>query len=132
MIRKERKKGPVWVHFKTVVESNNSHPPVQCKYCYKNYQRAVPERMQAHLDKCPKAPSNAKSQPKQQLINNFNGGHMSEDQDANTILSSQHFIQRPQSPFESQDSEEMNMQIEYSDQLESPRNLHHLDVINME
>ncbi|CAG8615248.1 10059_t:CDS:1, partial [Rhizophagus irregularis] len=121
MIRKERKKGAVWKHFfKTVVESNNSHPFVQCKYCCKNYQRAVPERMQAHLDKCSKAPSNAKSQPKQQqLINNFNGGHMSEDQNAN-ILSSQHFTQRPQSSFELQDSEEMNMQIEYSDQSEPP------------
>ncbi|CAB5360138.1 unnamed protein product [Rhizophagus irregularis] len=76
--------------------------------------------MQAHLDKCSKAPSNAKSQPKQQqLINNFNGGHMSEDQNAN-ILSSQHFTQRPQSSFELQDSEEMNMQIEYSDQSEPP------------
>ncbi|CAB4390905.1 unnamed protein product [Rhizophagus irregularis] len=127
MIRKERKKGAVWKHFfKTVVESNNSHPPVQCKYCCKNYQRAVPERMQAHLDKCPKAPSNAKSQPKQQqLINNFNGGHMSEDQNAN-ILSSQHFTQRPQSSFELQDSEEMNMQIEYSDQSEPPSNIRHL------
>ncbi|CAB5362704.1 unnamed protein product [Rhizophagus irregularis] len=126
MTRKERKKSDAWNHFfKTVVESNNSHPPVQCKYCCKSYQRAVPVRMQTHLNRCPNAPSDAKLLPKQQqLINNFNDGHMSEEQNANIL--SQHFIHRPQSPFELQDSEEMNMQTEYSDQSESPSNIHHL------
>ncbi|CAB4373786.1 unnamed protein product [Rhizophagus irregularis] len=121
MTRKERKKSDAWNHFfKTVVESNNSHPPVQCKYCCKSYQRAVPVRMQTHLNRCPNAPSDAKLLPKQQqLINNFNDGHMSEEQNANIL--SQHFIHRPQSPFELQDSEEMNMQTEYSDQSESPK-----------
>ncbi|CAB4485444.1 unnamed protein product [Rhizophagus irregularis] len=131
MMRKERKKGRVWVHFKTIVESNDSHPPVQCKYCSKKYQRAVPERMQAHLDKCTNAPSNAKSQPKQQsIIDNFNSVHISKVQNVN--ISTSYFFQRLQSPFELQNSEEMNMQIEYSDQSETPNNIHHLDVINME
>src|SRR5579862_1982322 len=57
-----RKKGPVWEHFNSG-SRNDSHPHVQCKYCLKDFKRAIPERMQAHLDKkCPNAPSNAKSQ----------------------------------------------------------------------
>ncbi|CAB5362708.1 unnamed protein product [Rhizophagus irregularis] len=122
MVKRERKKSIVWTHFKIVAENDCSHPPVQCKYCCKSYQRAVPERMQTHLNRCPNAPSDAKLLPKQQqLINNFNDGHMSEEQNANIL--SQHFIQ---SPLELQDSEEMNTQIKYSDQSESP------NVINME
>jgi hypothetical protein len=66
MIRKARKKRPVWKHFNSGDRNINSHPYVQCKYCFKDFQRAVPERMQAHLDKCPGAPNNAKSQSKQQ------------------------------------------------------------------
>ncbi|CAG8532724.1 7270_t:CDS:2 [Rhizophagus irregularis] len=63
MIRKERKKGPVWEHFNSGNKNDDSHPHVQCKYCSKAFQRAVPERMQTHLDKkCPKAPINSKSQ----------------------------------------------------------------------
>ena len=63
-----RKKGPVWEHFNSV--NSNSHPKVQCKYCTKDFKRAVPERMQAHLDKkCPNAPNNAKSQPLEQKNN---------------------------------------------------------------
>ncbi|CAB4391545.1 unnamed protein product [Rhizophagus irregularis] len=65
MTRKERKKGPVWKHFNSI--DNNSHPRVQCIYCSKEFKRAIPERMQAHLDKkCPNAPNNAKSQSDQQ------------------------------------------------------------------
>ncbi|CAB5100070.1 unnamed protein product [Rhizophagus irregularis] len=68
MIRKkERKKGPVWKHFYSISEHDDSHPHVQCIYCLKDFQRAVPERMQAHLDKkCPSAPNDAKSQSVQQ------------------------------------------------------------------
>ncbi|RGB33286.1 hypothetical protein C1646_761884, partial [Rhizophagus diaphanus] len=77
-----RKKGPVWEHFE-IVGNNNSHPHVQCKYCSKDFQRAVPERMQAHLNKkCLNAPNNAKSQIKKQnttsKIDNIE--HMSEEQ----------------------------------------------------
>ena len=43
---------------------------VKCKYCSKDFKRAVPEQMQAHLDKnCLKAPNNAKSQFRQQNNN---------------------------------------------------------------
>ncbi|CAB5362713.1 unnamed protein product [Rhizophagus irregularis] len=74
MIRKERKKGPVWEHFNSGNKNNDSHPHVQCKYCSKAFQRAVPERMQTHLDKkCPKAPINSKSQSKKKPVwENFN------------------------------------------------------------
>ncbi|GES73305.1 kinase-like domain-containing protein [Rhizophagus clarus] len=66
MIRKERKKRPVWNHFNSLSRSDVSHPHVQCIYCSKEFQRAVPERMQVHLDKkCPNAPNNAKSQSSQ-------------------------------------------------------------------
>ncbi|CAB5191661.1 hypothetical protein GLOIN_2v1786332 [Rhizophagus irregularis DAOM 181602=DAOM 197198] len=99
MIKKVRKKGPVWAHFIIVDKSNNSHPPVQCKYCSKKYQRAVPERMQVHLDKCPKAPIIAKSQSgKQPVIDDFNDRMSEDDQNAN-VLSSQHFFHRLQPPF---------------------------------
>ncbi|POG61633.1 hypothetical protein GLOIN_2v1786332 [Rhizophagus irregularis DAOM 181602=DAOM 197198] len=67
MTRIERKKGPVWKHFNSINKNDATHLPVQCIYCLKDFQRAVPERMQAHLDnKCPKAPTNAKSQSSQQ------------------------------------------------------------------
>ncbi|GES85214.1 hypothetical protein GLOIN_2v1786327 [Rhizophagus clarus] len=66
MIRKERKKRPVWNHFNSLSRSDVSHPHVQCIYCSKEFQRAIPERMQVHLDKkCPNAPNNAKSQSSQ-------------------------------------------------------------------
>ncbi|UZN99926.1 uncharacterized protein OCT59_001185 [Rhizophagus irregularis] len=126
MIKKVRKKGPVWAHFIIVDKSNNSHPPVQCKYCSKKYQRAVPERMQVHLDKCPKAPIIAKSQSgKQPVIDDFNDRMSEDDQNAN-VLSSQHFFHRLQPPFKLQNSEEINMQTDYSDQTESHTNIYHL------
>ncbi|CAG8617557.1 11366_t:CDS:2 [Rhizophagus irregularis] len=78
-----RKKGPVWEHFQIIDNKDNRHPHVQCKHCSKDFQRAVPERMQAHLNKkCPKAPNHVKSQTKQQnttsKINNIE--HMSEEE----------------------------------------------------
>ncbi len=64
-----KKKGPVWEHWTEIrnrgINNNkpNSHPSVQCNYCSKNFERAVPKRMQAHLDEnCTEAPNNAKSQ----------------------------------------------------------------------
>src|SRR5205085_7334175 len=58
-----RKKKPVWEHFlKTESEDDRKHPSVRCKHCDKSYKRAVPKRMQAHLDECSNAPNNAKSQ----------------------------------------------------------------------
>jgi hypothetical protein len=124
MIRKERKKGPVWAHFIILDKSNNSHPPVQCKYCSKNYKRAVPERMQAHLDKCPEATSGAKSQPKQQpIFDNF----IEEDQNSNVLSSTEVRLFQPLQPsFILEKSKEINMQIDYSNQLNPLSNIHHL------
>ncbi|CAG8679137.1 1460_t:CDS:2 [Rhizophagus irregularis] len=106
MIRRERKKGPVWEHFIIVDKSNNSHPPVQCKYCSKKYERAVPERMQAHLNKCQTALNDSKLQSRQQpIIVNFTSDRMGEDQNVNVLLS----------PFKLQNnSEEINVQIDYT------------------
>ncbi|RIA82659.1 hypothetical protein C1645_862285 [Glomus cerebriforme] len=77
-----RKKGPVWEHFKIENNDDNSHPHVRCKYCSKDFKRAVPERMQTHLDKkCSEAPDLAKSQSRKQnitsRIDNFSE-HLSE------------------------------------------------------
>src|SRR5687768_11588947 len=78
-----RKKGPVWEHFQIIGNNDKPHPCVQCKHCSKEFKRAVPERMQAHLNKkCPKAPNHAKLQTKQQnttsKIDNIE--HMSEEE----------------------------------------------------
>jgi hypothetical protein len=69
-----KKKGIIWNHWTIISQdsatsssesrnnNSNSHPSVKCNYCSKVFDRAVPFRMQTHLDKeCPKAPSNAKS-----------------------------------------------------------------------
>lgn len=61
-----KKKGVVWKHWtvKQTENTNNnkSHPSVQCNYCPKVFDRAVPLRMQNHLDKeCLGAPDDAKS-----------------------------------------------------------------------
>jgi hypothetical protein len=63
-----KKKGTVWKHWTVITQNqvenskNNSHPSVQCNYCTKIFDRAVPSRMQVHLDKeCSRAPDNAKS-----------------------------------------------------------------------
>ncbi|GBB89101.1 hypothetical protein RclHR1_01580002 [Rhizophagus clarus] len=62
-----RKKGPVWDYYDIQSNVDNSHPHVKCKYCSKEFKRAVPERMQAHLNKkCPGAPDHTKSQSRQQ------------------------------------------------------------------
>ncbi|RIA88571.1 hypothetical protein C1645_739295 [Glomus cerebriforme] len=88
-----RRKGPVWKHFYCKIENDDSHPHVQCKYCSKVFQRAVPERMQSHLDKkCPEAPNDAKSQYKQQnssttsRIDNFNDCMTDEEQKSLELL----------------------------------------------
>ncbi|CAB4373771.1 unnamed protein product [Rhizophagus irregularis] len=74
-----RKKGPIWNHFTIESKDYNSHPHVRCNYCSKDFQRAVPERMQAHVDKkCSKAPSNVKQQNTMISITDNNGFHMSE------------------------------------------------------
>ncbi|PKK66237.1 hypothetical protein RhiirC2_714997, partial [Rhizophagus irregularis] len=63
-----KKKGAVWKHWTIITQNqtesnkNNSHPTVQCNYCSRVLNRAVPARMQNHLDKeCLGAPDNAKS-----------------------------------------------------------------------
>src|SRR6266498_4149525 len=67
-----KQKGFVWEHWTETSNGGmnnnkpNSHPSVQCNYCSKSFGRAVPKRMQDHLDKnCPRAPNNAKSQSRQ-------------------------------------------------------------------
>ncbi|RIA88463.1 hypothetical protein C1645_774845 [Glomus cerebriforme] len=84
MVKKERKKGPVWEHFNIESNKDDSHPHVRCKYCSKDFKRAVPERMQAHLNKkCLEAPNNVKSQFMRQIttsrIDNFSD-HLSEEE----------------------------------------------------
>jgi phage FluMu protein Com len=75
-----RKKGPVWQHYCIENNDDNSHPHVKCKYCDKEFKRAVPERMQTHLDKkCPHAPDNAKLQSRQQNTTS-NLDHLSEEE----------------------------------------------------
>ncbi|RIA84972.1 hypothetical protein C1645_741930 [Glomus cerebriforme] len=65
---KMRKKKPVWNHFKITGKDDDRHPNVKCKYCFKSYQRAVPERMKDHLNECKEAPSYAKSQSNEALL----------------------------------------------------------------
>ncbi|CAB4389816.1 unnamed protein product [Rhizophagus irregularis] len=73
-----RKKGEVWNHFTIVSKDYNSHPHVRCNHCSKDFQRGVPERMQAHVNtKCSKAPNNAKQQNTISITDN-NSFHMSE------------------------------------------------------
>src|SRR6266536_5854124 len=58
------KKKTVWKNWKIIQKNNKSekHPHAQCKYCSKEFKRAIPQRMQKHLDKkCRYAPNNAKS-----------------------------------------------------------------------
>jgi hypothetical protein len=64
-----KKKGAVWKHWTITTQDltennskNTSHPSVQCNYCPKIFDRAVPFRMQNHLNnECPAAPDNAKT-----------------------------------------------------------------------
>jgi len=62
-----KKKRTIWNHWTVItqnsVENNKPslHPSVQCNYCSKIFDRAVPFRMQAHLDKeCLGTPDNSK------------------------------------------------------------------------
>ncbi|CAB4391541.1 unnamed protein product [Rhizophagus irregularis] len=50
-----RKKGAIWKDFSIIGKREDSHPNVQCKYCFKEFKRAVPQRMQTHIEKCLKA-----------------------------------------------------------------------------
>ncbi|CAB4418420.1 unnamed protein product [Rhizophagus irregularis] len=63
-----RKRGPVWETFSIIGKREDSHPNIRCKYCFKEFKRAVPQRMQTHIEKCPKAPNNTYSRYKQQNI----------------------------------------------------------------
>ena len=51
MVKKKRKKGPVWEHFSIISNNDDPHPHVKCNYCSKEFKRAIPEWMQDHLDK---------------------------------------------------------------------------------
>ncbi len=66
-IKMGKKKGTIWNHWTVITQNSaennkpSSHPSVQCNYCSKIFDRAVPFRMQAHLDKeCLGAPDNSK------------------------------------------------------------------------
>ncbi|CAB5377623.1 unnamed protein product [Rhizophagus irregularis] len=61
-----RKKGAIWKDFSIIGKREDSHPNVQCKYCFKEFKRAVPQRMQTHIEKCLKATNSVKSKSKQQ------------------------------------------------------------------
>ncbi|GET03286.1 kinase-like domain-containing protein [Rhizophagus clarus] len=144
-----RRKGPVWEHYNSVNSGNDPHPHVRCKYCSKDFQRAVPERMQAHLDKkCPKAPNNAKSKFSQQntssIIDNLNDRISEEEQKSlETLLSKAlnsaevsssfvdnplviQFFQRLRPSFKLPNREVVNIiQTDDNDQLKSS-DIHHL------
>ncbi|RIA84978.1 hypothetical protein C1645_741935 [Glomus cerebriforme] len=79
-----RKKKPVWDHFCITGKNDDPHPSVRCNHCSKEYKRAVPGRMQDHLDKkCSVAPDIAKSQSRQQNTTSTvdrSGNHMSYEQ----------------------------------------------------
>ncbi len=74
-----KKKRTIWNHWTVItqnsVENNKPslHPSVQCNYCSKIFDRAVPFRMQAHLDKeCLGTPDNSKlpyTEPSPNTIN---------------------------------------------------------------
>ncbi|CAB4478331.1 unnamed protein product [Rhizophagus irregularis] len=107
-----RKKGPVWKHFQIIGNNDKSHPRVQCKYCSKDFQRAVPERLQAHLnEKCPNAPNSAKSQTKQQKtiskIDNIE--HMSEEEQESSkaLTSSFKLSTREEAKIQTDDNEQL-------------------------
>ncbi|CAB4373833.1 unnamed protein product [Rhizophagus irregularis] len=65
-----RRKGPVWEHFQIISKNDNSHPHVRCKYCPKEFKRAIPERMQAHLNS--HSPNNTDLQNNILAIDNSN------------------------------------------------------------
>ncbi|CAB5388323.1 unnamed protein product [Rhizophagus irregularis] len=120
-----RKKGPVWEHFQIIDNKDNRHPHVQCKHCSKDFQRAVPERMQAHLNKkCPKAPNHVKSQTKQQnttsKINNIE--HMSEEEQKSLGL----LLAKALTSSSKLTIEEVKMQTDDNEQLLYPSDIRHL------
>ncbi|CAB4436964.1 unnamed protein product [Rhizophagus irregularis] len=74
----EREKKQVWKHWTVIKkDKDKKHPRAQCNYCrQKVFERAIPKRMQNHLDKCSDAPDNAKS-PKTR--HNF-GSYLNEEE----------------------------------------------------
>src|SRR6266496_4543737 len=111
-----RKKGHIWKHFNIESKNDNSHPHVQCKYCHKDFQRAVSERMKAHLNKkCPNAPDNAKSQSKKQttIPRNDSIEYMNGEQKSLGFL----LVNVLSSFFKSPNREEVKMQTNDSEQL---------------
>ena len=74
-----KKKRTIWNHWTVITQNSaennkpSSHPSVQCNYCSKIFDRAVPFRMQAHLDKeCLGASDNSKlpyTEPSPNTIN---------------------------------------------------------------
>ncbi|KAF0455057.1 sel1 repeat domain-containing protein [Gigaspora margarita] len=58
----ERGKKQVWKHWIVIKkDKDKKYPRAQCNYCHKEFERAIPKRMQKHLNKCLDAPDNAKS-----------------------------------------------------------------------
>src|SRR3954452_19751518 len=93
--KKERKKSHVWDHYIIENRSVDKHPPVKCEYCSKYFKRGVPERMQAHLDKCSSAPYNVKSQFRQQnttSITNNSNAREKEQQSLEILLTEALFL----------------------------------------
>ncbi len=63
----EKKKETIWNYWIVIIQNlaennkSSSHPSVQCNYCFKIFDKAVPFRMQAHFDKeCLEASDNLK------------------------------------------------------------------------
>ena len=46
-----RKKGPIWEYFQIIDKNDNPYSHVRCKYCFKEFKRAISELMQDHLNK---------------------------------------------------------------------------------
>ncbi|CAG8444761.1 12744_t:CDS:2 [Rhizophagus irregularis] len=109
-----RKKGPVWNHFEIISNTINSHPHVKCKYCSKEYKRAVPERMQTHLDKkCVQSPDSAKSQSKQQNTTS-NLDHLSEEEKKSLKL----LLSKVLSPYKLSNKEKRHLYVSDIDTLD--------------
>ncbi|RIA88465.1 hypothetical protein C1645_725880, partial [Glomus cerebriforme] len=120
-----RKKGPVWEHFQIISKNNDPHPHVRCKYCSKDFRRAVPERMRAHIDKkCPVAPNNAKFQFIQQNTTRINNvsDHLSEEEQK----SPEFLLAKLYSSFKLSNREEEKMQTDDSGDIEGSSNSSHL------
>ncbi|CAB5368711.1 unnamed protein product [Rhizophagus irregularis] len=108
-----RKKGPVWEHFQIISKGDNPHPHVRCKYCSKEFKRAIPERMRDHLNKKKCQPPNiTSSRPIQQntiSINDNSNDRLSEGEQK----SNEPFLAKELSSSSNlRNSEEVKMQID--------------------